>query len=166
MDKKQDFLRLVCIEMKKYDAIADELQVSRAELTTWWDELREEREKIAALRRWYQSKKFDNYSFMQFYEWYQYQKKSCAYCGITEATIEKLISNKKITTKRLVTRGRRLELDRQQPNLSYNERNNLVLCCYWCNNAKTDEFTTDEFMLIAQGIRNAWQKRLEQIPVE
>jgi len=34
------------------------------------------------------------------------------------------------------------------------------MSCYWCNNAKTDEFFVDEFKEIARGINYAWQKRL------
>jgi hypothetical protein len=34
------------------------------------------------------------------------------------------------------------------------------MCCYWCNNAKTDEFTPTEFKFIGQMIGNIWNTRL------
>lgn len=43
----------------------------------------------------------------EFYEWYISQEKKCFYCGITENEIKEFIEKKKITTKRLVTRGKK-----------------------------------------------------------
>ena len=37
---------------------------------------------------------------------------------------------------------------------------NVVLACYWCNNAKTDEFSPNEFKEIARGINEVWKRRL------
>lgn len=56
-------------------------------------------------------------------------------------------------------RGWKLEIDRLDSNFEYRP-SNTVMCCYWCNNAKTDEFTRDEFMEIAKAIRNVWNNRL------
>jgi 5-methylcytosine-specific restriction endonuclease McrA len=57
-----------------------------------------------------------------------------------------------------------LELERKKPNESYDNTDNLVLCCYWCNNAKTDEFTEEEFKEIGKVIGKIWQTRLQRIP--
>ena len=51
-------------------------------------------------------------------------------------------------------RGKRLELDRVNPNLPYDNLDNIVWCCYWCNNAKSNFFTNDEFLPIANAIGN------------
>ena len=37
---------------------------------------------------------------------------------------------------------------------------NCVVCCYWCNNAKTDEFNYYEFIPIGKEIQRAWEARL------
>ncbi|WP_188117205.1 hypothetical protein [Campylobacter concisus] len=37
------------------------------------------------------------------------------------------------------------------------------MACYWCNNAKTDEFSPEEFKPIAEGIREVWNKRLGEL---
>lgn len=83
----------------------------------------------------------------------------CHYCSVTEAEIASLIAEGLIVTKRLVTRGRTMEVDRKDPEGPYSI-DNVVLCCYWCNNAKTDEFNYEEFKEIAKSFRSVWQKRM------
>ena len=82
----------------------------------------------------------------------------CFYCHITVGDINELIDKEKIFKKR-ETRGFSMEIDRKDPNKEYSKEN-VVLCCYWCNNAKTDEFTETEFKTIASEIKEVWQKRL------
>jgi hypothetical protein len=55
-------------------------------------------------------------------------------------------------------RGKRLEIDRRDPRLSYDDINNIVWCCYWCNNAKSNFFTEEEFRPIALAIGEALKK--------
>jgi hypothetical protein len=87
-------------------------------------------------------------------------KRECFYCSINELEIEKLIKSNKIHTKRLSTRGKTLEIDRKKPHGKY-EKGNMVFCCYWCNNAKTDEFSVDEFRPIGHLIKEIWKERLK-----
>ncbi|MGB5792226.1 MAG: hypothetical protein WBG68_05145, partial [Poseidonibacter sp.] len=89
-------------------------------------------------------------------------KNNCEYCGITLDQINKLGENSKLHNKRSDTRGYSLELDRKHPNLEYS-KNNCCMSCYWCNNAKTDEFTFEEFKYVALGINNIWNERLREI---
>ncbi len=86
----------------------------------------------------------------------------CCYCHITVEDINELIDKEKIFKKR-ETRGFTMEIDRKDPNKEYSKEN-IVLCCYWCNSAKTDEFTESEFKAIASGIKEVWQKRLGRKP--
>jgi len=44
----------------------------------------------------------------------------------------------------------------------YDELQNIVWCCYWCNNAKSNFFTKDEFAPIAKEIGKAIKKIIEQ----
>ena len=84
-------------------------------------------------------------------------KRICYYCKISDAEIKKLRSRGKIYSK--VSRGYSMEIDRLKPNLEYSEKN-CVLACYWCNNAKTDEFTSSEFEdHIGPGISTIWEDR-------
>ena len=90
------------------------------------------------------------------------KEKKCAYCGIYVDQIKALGENKKLNNKRSDTRGYTLEIDRMLPNLEYSKEN-CCMACYWCNNAKTDEFSPEEFNPIARGINKIWNKRLEDI---
>ena len=82
----------------------------------------------------------------------------CHYCQITLEEIETLGENKKLYKKSL--RGWTLEIDRLNSNFEYSPEN-CVMSCYWCNNAKTDEFTENEFLQIGKEIRKIWQTRLK-----
>lgn len=84
------------------------------------------------------------------------EKESCFYCDITIKEIEELIDARKIYKK--ANRGFNHEVERFNSNLEYTAKN-CDMACYWCNNAKTDEFTKDEFKEIAKGIRKVWDKR-------
>lgn len=86
------------------------------------------------------------------------QKDECHYCKITTKQIETLGTQLKLNKKSF--RGWSLEIDRLNSNFEY-KPDNCVMACYWCNNAKTDEFTEKEFLIIAEGIKQVWKDRLE-----
>lgn len=90
-----------------------------------------------------------------------YRKEDCEYCNISIKTIDKLIDQRKLFKKH-DTRGNTMEIDRKSPNKEYTTEN-TVRCCYWCNNAKTDEFTEPEFRPIAKQIRKVWEDRLKEL---
>jgi hypothetical protein len=111
----------------------------------------------------YKSKKsFNTISFDKFKEWYLKLDKCCEYCGLTPE--ESLVLFKKYPhATRGGRRGKRLELDRKNPRLEYgSDLSNIVLACYWCNNAKTNYFTYDEFLLIGKSISAVHKKRLNK----
>lgn len=85
-----------------------------------------------------------------------FRKEACCYCEITTNEIAELIDLRKINKK--ANRGFNLEVERFDSNLEYTE-DNCDMACYWCNNAKTDEFTKKEFKKIAKGIRKVWDSR-------
>ena len=100
-------------------------------------------------------------SKIEFIKWY---KKSevfgCYYCGLEIDIQRELISNDKIRSKRFFnnlyttktgidkfgTRGRYFEVDRKKPDGPYS-KDNCVLCCYFCNNDKSDVFLDEEYKL-------------------
>jgi 5-methylcytosine-specific restriction endonuclease McrA len=83
----------------------------------------------------------------------------CYYCEITLDEICELIKNKKIYKKN--ERGWKMEIDRKDPNQEYSDAN-CVPSCYWCNNAKTDEFNEQEFKLIGLAIGETLRARLKK----
>ena len=90
---------------------------------------------------------------------------NCSYCGISIEQIEVLGKNGLLNNKRSDTRGYTLEIDRKLPNLEYFSEN-CCMSCYWCNNAKTDEFSPLEFKLIAKSINQVWNDRLKKIKLD
>lgn len=157
-EKQEKFLRLSVIEGMYYSDIEKELDVSRSVLTQWWDELKLERLRLTKIKNIWKAKAIEM-TFDEFSNWYNKTKKKCHYCGLTDSEMKALWKKYPLLTKR--TRGRVLEIDRKQPNGSYNEIYNLVFACYWCNNAKTDTFSEEEFKEIGKVIRTIWNSRLQ-----
>ena len=89
----------------------------------------------------------------QFYEWYDEQlneqKERCIYCHLPGDTKEYYQD-----WFRKGKRGQRLEVDRRESKEPYSPEN-CVLACYPCNNAKSDVFSYDEFVVIGKAIRKA-----------
>jgi hypothetical protein len=105
-------------------------------------------------------KQISVHNFWDFYEWYNTPDKKCQYCGITENQLELLNAQPDVINKRNSTRGRSLEIDRKVSSEKYENIKNLAWSCYWCNNAKTDTFTEEEFKIIGKAIGEVWKKRL------
>ena len=82
----------------------------------------------------------------------------CHYCHITLDEINTLADKQMLFKKN--ERGYTMEIDRKEPNLEYTNEN-CVPSCYWCNNAKTDEFDDVEFIPIAKEIRKVFDNRLK-----
>lgn len=160
IELKDRFLQLAVIELKEYSEIEQILKTDRKTLSKLWVENKKEREDLASLRKIWKTK-FENTettdSFWLFKAWFDKVAKKCAYCQITQREIERLWSVEELTKR---NRGKNLEIDRKMPNEKYDNIGNLVLSCYWCNNAKTDTFTHDEFLEIGKAIQTIWQKRL------
>ena len=106
-------------------------------------------------------KHYITYDFPKRFSYEDFEKLTnqdhCAYCGITSKMIEELGDEKRMLRKKNL-RGWSLEIDRKDSNLEYSY-NNCVMACYWCNNAKTDEFTPEEFLPIGKAIGQVWASR-------
>lgn len=101
----------------------------------------------------YKNKIFKEYCDIEKFEekFFGTKERCCAYCGIQESNLDKLQTIR-------AGRGKRLEYDRIDSSKDY-ELDNIVLACYWCNNAKTDTFSAKEFQEIARGINAVWESR-------
>ncbi len=124
--------------------------------TKWYDSHTQE---LQSLQQHFENNCF--LSIERFVEIYNSTERKCHYCNITEEKIRRLKKENKIKTKRFITRGKTLEVDRINPFQPY-EEGNLVLCCYWCNNAKTDEFSEEEFKKIGKVMEEIWNERLNK----
>lgn len=157
--QQHNFLLLAVIRQDKYDEIEKELNVNKRILSKWWDELKDKREKWSKIRSIWRSKEIKT-DYFTFYRWYSNALKECYYCGITESKVSELWFKYPKLTKR--GRGRVLEIDRKIPDNPYGDIDNLTICCYWCNNAKTDTFDSDEFKPIGEEIKKIWEKKLSK----
>jgi hypothetical protein len=86
--------------------------------------------------------------FEAFLKWYNDQEKVCYYCGLTEKESQEIVMNEILTSNRFPQKGKLgrgqsrgvwLEVDRLKPKANYSAQN-CVLCCYFCNNDKSDVF--------------------------
>ena len=122
------------------------------------EELKTEREKLAKIRdKW--KVKCPKIGFKIFKNWYENTERKCYYCQITENEIQVLWQKVPELTTR--NRGKLLEIERLAPKEKYSNISNLTFSCYWCNNAKTDTFTKDEFLKIGFVIKEIWKDRLK-----
>jgi 5-methylcytosine-specific restriction endonuclease McrA len=96
------------------------------------------------------------------FQWWEKTPKVCHYCSLPESSLTELQNNPAHINKRYPHRGQSLEIDRKKAWLPYNNIDNLVLACYWCNNAKTDTFTEVEFLKIGKEIKLIWEQRLNR----
>ena len=64
----------------------------------------------------------------------------CYYCGVDEQILSELYNDQKYTCKTKRNRGAWFELDRRDSSIENNvySKDNMVLCCYFCNNHKSD----------------------------
>jgi 5-methylcytosine-specific restriction endonuclease McrA len=106
--------------------------------------------------------------FDDFKNWYDSQEKICHYCGLKEEESQILVL-KFLKSKRFpqdgilgrgTARGMYLEVDRINPKGDYS-RENCVLCCYFCNNDKSDVFNGNEYKEFFQDRLNYLKKIIQ-----
>ena len=70
----------------------------------------------------------------------------CYYCGINEQILSELYTDQKYTCKTKRNRGAWFELDRSDSSFENNiySKDNMVLCCYFCNNHKSDVVSSND----------------------
>lgn len=91
--------------------------------------------------------------FKDFVIWYNEQEKECYYCGLKEQEMQEIamkgiLKSNRFPQNGIIGRGQSrgvwLEVDRLNPKENYS-RENCVLCCYFCNNDKSDVFQGNEY---------------------
>jgi hypothetical protein len=112
---------------------------------------------------------FEHTTFQMFVRWFNVDifNQGCVYCGTTNDQTLQLYTKQRAGLRMDGTRGgkrgKRLEIDRKNPNLPYDDLDNLVWCCYWCNNAKSNFFSEQEFSPIGRSIGEALRSILQSI---
>ena len=95
-----------------------------------------------------------------FVKWYLKKNTKCFYCKTSLDKLHKFYELTKNQNKR-IKRGNNLEVDRKEDK-SYSKEN-CVLACYWCNNAKTDVFNEKEAKEMGKVIKKIIEKRVGSI---
>jgi 5-methylcytosine-specific restriction endonuclease McrA len=92
--------------------------------------------------------------FEEFKNWYDSKEKKCHYCGLKEEECQEIVVTGILKSNRFPqngvlgrgqSRGMWLEIDRLLPKSNYS-LDNCVLCCYFCNNDKSDVFNANEYI--------------------
>ena len=92
------------------------------------------------------------------------QDKCCYYCGISEQILTKLYNVKEFRTKR--NRGAWFELDRKDSKGENNvySKDNMVWCCYFCNNHKSDVVSSKDMRkYFGESMYNYLSDKVKQI---
>ena len=147
--------------------IANEMKMDVSDMSKLCAKTKDARERTKSLRqRWLSKFSTDERPrFGDFLKILDALDDKCCYCGITQTQIDMMYEQGLVETKR--SRGTSLEIERMAPNEPYNKSDNLNYACYWCNNAKTDSFSYEEFKnIIAPGIRTVWNCRLKEAGLE
>lgn len=117
-----------------------------------------------------QESSMDFPSLVNFIEWYYSQPKICSYCGINEKECQEIVMTGILKSNRFpqdgkigrgTARGVWLEVDRVNPKEMYTAEN-CVLCCYFCNNDKSDIFNGIEYKDFLQNRVAFLRKLLEE----
>ena len=98
-----------------------------------------------------------HWSRKDFIKWYVDKPQECCYCHCTKEQLDKFyeLSN----SKRYITRGKTLEIERREDK-QYTE-GNCDFACYWCNNAKSDVFSSKEFHHIGEAIGTVIKEKIK-----
>lgn len=109
------------------------------------------------LRGWFSQKKSKGVNgfinFDDFHNWFKNQEPVCHYCGLKEIESQELVMKGILKSNRFPQNGIHgpgtsraiwLEVDRLNPKDKYS-KDNCVLCCYFCNNDKSDVFDGNEY---------------------
>ena len=92
-----------------------------------------------------------------FIDWYVNKPQECCYCHCTKEELDKFYNLTDF--KRKNTRGKSLEIERRKDG-KYT-KTNCALCCHWCNNAKSDVFSSEEFGPIGEAIGKAIKEKIK-----
>lgn len=95
------------------------------------------------------------FSIDEFCKWRAAQELQCAYCGIAEEDLSRVGMRSQVQ-KIVKTMG----VDRVASDLGY-RLDNLVCCCFVCNQIKGDRFTAAEMRHIGPAVGRIWAGRLK-----
>lgn len=93
-------------------------------------------------------------SRQDFIDWVRKSDRRCQYCGLHEQNVPKIGMKTQIGLDLQA-----LGVDRIDSSRGYSQ-GNIVLCCFACNKAKGNVFTSSEMQTIGKAIGQVWSNRL------
>lgn len=97
---------------------------------------------LKMIRQKYTKNRKDGFkTFVNFYDWYKAQNQKCYYCGATQGELEKLFDDELVSSSKF---NATLHIEQKIPKQGYN-KDNCVLVCALCNNAKSDMINDKNF---------------------
>ena len=95
-------------------------------------------------------------------KWYNDQKESCNYCGVTQEDLLKIVGNRdgNLTLNNKTKRSKgTLEIEKLNPSEGYTF-NNSVLACPFCNNAKSNLISENDWREFFKPAMQQYHKKL------
>jgi len=152
----KDIFKDKFISLKEYEDNNKHVVEARNQLQTQY-ETYNKKDRIAGFKE-----------FSAFLEWrlsyIKEQKGSiCYYCGIDEVTSNNAFKNKKISSKKRTCKNGVLQIERKDPSKGYN-KDNCVLACVLCNNAKSDLLKDSEVFknIFEKPMKKWWEYILKE----
>ncbi len=125
--------------------IAKKIGISINEVAAIRQNLQEEIDNIQEIYNKFNEKRKEGFkTFEVFLEWYRNQDRKCYYCQTSEELLKNLFKNGVFNPKKKAWTKGSLQIEKRDPNVEYSE-DNCVLACVFCNNAKSDLMTDEEF---------------------
>ena len=140
--QEENFIELYSFEQKKYSEIETELNVDRKKVQELYDITRARTEAIQKVRTKFTAKRKEAFKndFKEFYHWYNDEKQECAYCGISQGSLIKIFQEERILPLNDATKrsSGSLEIERRDSTTNSYGKDNIILACPLCNNAKSN----------------------------
>jgi len=140
--QEENFIELYSFEQKKYSEIETELNVDRKRVQELYDITQARTEAIQKVRTKFTTKRKEafNNNFKEFYNWYKGETKECAYCGISQESLTKIFQEERILPLNEATKrsSGSLEIERRDSTTNSYGKDNIILACPLCNNAKSN----------------------------
>jgi len=161
---EEKFINLYSFKQKKYSEIETELNITRQRVQELYTKTRYMTEYIQNIRSKFKDerqKAFNN-DFRKFFEWYEDQNQECGYCGISQEDLYIIFQEERLLplNDAFKRSSGTLEIERRDSANNSYEKNNIILACPLCNNAKSNLIDEDSWNIIFVPAMQAYYEKL------
>ena len=163
-DDNKIFIQLYSFEQLKYSDIESKMGVDRKKVQELYDNTKSERESIQKIRNKFKGKRKEDFElFEDFYNWFSESNKICGYCGISQTELYVLFREERYLplNDALKRSGGTLEIERKDCKSNSYAKDNIILACPLCNNAKSNLISEDDWRdTFVEAMRAYYEKLL------